>query len=84
MSKASWSPVERDDYQMGQIDALLAIVQALLLTHPDPDLVRQYFEVGLLKSEANKLPTPVKDAYLEGVRAVQANLYPAGANPAAK
>jgi len=84
MNKVPWSPEERDDYLMGQVDALVAMVQALLLTHPRPDLVRDYLEVGLLKSEANVLATPVKDAYIEGVRAVQARLYEQGSNPAEK
>ena len=84
MSKTPWTPVERDDFLMGEVDALLAMVQALLIAHPTPDVVREVFEVQLLKSEANKLATPLQDAYLEGLRAVQARLYPAGANPAAK
>ena len=84
MSKTPWTPAERDDYLLGQIDALMAMSQALLLTHPDPDLARKYFEIGLLKSEANNLATPIKDAYLEGIRTVQARLYPPGSNPAAQ
>ena len=43
MSKTPWTPVERDDFLMGEVDALLAMVQALLLTHPDPDLARKHF-----------------------------------------
>lgn len=78
----TWSAEERVDNLLGQVHALQAMVQALLLTHPDPDLARKYFEVGLLKTESTTLATPLRDAYLDGLRAVQAKLYAPGTNPA--
>lgn len=70
------------DFLLGQVHALTAMVQALLIAHPAPDVVREVFEVQLLRTEANTLSTPLRDAYLDGVRAVQAKLYVAGTNPA--
>lgn len=78
----TWHVEDRVDNLLGQVHALSAMVQALLLTHPDPDLARKYFEIGLLKTEANTLATPLRDAYLDGLRAVQEKLYEPGTNPA--
>jgi hypothetical protein len=80
----TWTTREREDYLAGQVHALTAMVQALLITHPNPQLAREVFEHQLLKTEANTLPTKLSDAHLKGLRAVQALLYADGANPAAK
>ena len=77
----SYSDKERQDFLLGQLAALSSFAQAVLLTHPNPTELRAAFESQLLKSEANTLYAPVTEAYLDGLRFVQASFYPSGTKP---
>ena len=72
----------RDDYLLGQGHALMAMVQALLISHPDPKTVRKIFENQLMKTEGVMISTPLSDEYFNGIRDVQKELYVRGTNPA--
>ena len=71
-----YSDEERTDFLLGQITALSAFAQAVLLTYPNRAALLAKFEAQLLRAEANSLSTQVTDAHLDGIRSVQSGLYP--------
>ena len=80
----AYSDAERNDFLLGQVAALSAFAQAVLLSHPKPHTLLLEFEAQLLKAEAVSLPVAVSDAYQEGLKHVAAHLCSPAAKEAAQ
>lgn len=76
----SYSIEERLDFLLGQIAALSAFAEAVLISHPKPYSLLCDFEVQILKAEAASLPVAVQDSYQDGLR----NIVESLCSPAAK
>lgn len=63
---------ERDDYLLGQVQGMAAMIQALLISHPNPEVVRKLFLHQLSKTEVNLANKPLSSAFKKGMHASQA------------
>ena len=58
----------------GQVHAVIAMLRALIQTHPDPARLLRAFEVRLEISLALTLPTAAKDSYIRGLEQTKSDL----------
>lgn len=58
----------------GQVHALINTVNALIATHPDKPLISQALQAAEIASEARVVPSPVPEAFLQGVRDAHAKI----------
>lgn len=65
-----------DDFTNGQLFALVALVDALIQTHPRRDTVRDVFLAGREQVMARMLPTAVSDEYIDGIHKVHVLVGP--------
>ena len=68
----AFSVEERDDYLLGQLQGMAAMIQALLVAHPNPEVAREVFRHQLSKTEDNLANKPLSSAFKQGLHASQA------------
>ena len=79
-----YSDEERQDFMLGQLAALSAFAQAVLLCHPRPYSLLLEFEAQILKAEAVSLPVAVSESYQEGLQHIVSTLCSPAAKEAAR
>lgn len=60
--------IDRLDFVVGQVEGLMAVVLAIVKTHPDPALLATQINVVEQVSLAKNGASPISDASVDGIR----------------